>query len=130
MFDRLKEKWGKIDFVVHAIAFSDKNELEGRYVDTSAENFSKSMLISCYSLTAIAQRAEKLMTEGGSIGINVGGLVIVQPVEKWHALTRENERLTRELIAAGELHLADETTIRQLERALAALKGVKSDEQG
>ena len=67
VFDRLKDKWGKIDFVVHAIAFSDKNELEGRYVDTSAENFSKSMLISCYSLTAIAQRAEKLMTEGGSI---------------------------------------------------------------
>ncbi|MCX7321519.1 MAG: SDR family oxidoreductase [Hyphomicrobiales bacterium] len=67
VFDRLKAKWGKIDFVVHAIAFSDKNELEGRYVDTSAENFSKSMLISCYSLTAIAQRAEKLMTEGGSI---------------------------------------------------------------
>jgi enoyl-[acyl-carrier protein] reductase I len=67
VFDRVKEKWGKIDFVVHAIAFSDKNELEGRYVDTTADNFSKSMLISCYSLTAVAQRAEKLMTEGGSI---------------------------------------------------------------
>uniref|UniRef100_Q07HS3 Enoyl-[acyl-carrier-protein] reductase [NADH] n=1 Tax=Rhodopseudomonas palustris (strain BisA53) TaxID=316055 RepID=Q07HS3_RHOP5 len=67
VFEVLKEKWGKIDFVVHAIAFADKNELDGRYVDTTAENFSKSMLISCYSLTAIAQRAEKLMTEGGSI---------------------------------------------------------------
>ena len=67
VFDELKAKWGKIDFVVHAIAFSDKNELEGRYVDTTAENFSKSMLISCYSLTAVAQRAEKLMTDGGSI---------------------------------------------------------------
>jgi enoyl-[acyl-carrier protein] reductase I len=67
VFEVLKEKWGKIDFVVHAIAFADKDELDGRYVDTTAENFSKSMLISCYSLTAIAQRAEKLMTEGGSI---------------------------------------------------------------
>src|SRR6201997_702254 len=67
VFEVLKEKWGKIDFVVHAIAFSDKDQLEGRYVETTAENFSKSMLISCYSLTAIAQRAEKLMTDGGSI---------------------------------------------------------------
>src|ERR1700742_1074656 len=67
VFDVLKEKWGKIDFVVHAIAFSDKNELDGRYVDPTAENFSSTMLISCYSLTAIAQRAEKLLTDGGSI---------------------------------------------------------------
>lgn len=67
VFDVLKEKWGKIDFVVHAIAFADKDQLEGRYVDTTADNFSKSLLISCYSLTAIAQRAEKLMTDGGSI---------------------------------------------------------------
>jgi enoyl-[acyl-carrier protein] reductase I len=67
VFDVLKEKWGKIDFVVHAIAFSDKDQLDGRYIETTAENFSKSMLISCYSLTAIAQRAEKLMTDGGSI---------------------------------------------------------------
>ena len=64
-FQVLKEKWGKIDFVVHAIAFGE--QLEGRYVDTTQENFSKSMLISCYSLTAITQRAEKLMTDGGSI---------------------------------------------------------------
>ena len=67
VFDVLKEKWGRIDFVVHAIAFSDKDQLDGRYIETTAENFSKSMLISCYSLTAVAQRAEKLMTEGGSI---------------------------------------------------------------
>ena len=67
VFDVLKEKWGKIDFVVHAIAFADKDQLDGRYIETTAENFSKSMLISCYSLTAIAQRAEKLMTDGGSI---------------------------------------------------------------
>jgi enoyl-[acyl-carrier protein] reductase I len=67
VFDVVKQKWGKIDFVVHAIAFADKDQLDGRYIETTAENFSKSMLISCYSLTAIAQRAEKLMTDGGSI---------------------------------------------------------------
>ena len=66
-FDMVKEKWGKLDFIVHAIAFSDKDELQGRYVDTSAENFSKTMFISCYSFTAVAQRAEKLMTDGGSM---------------------------------------------------------------
>src|SRR3954452_9505796 len=67
VFEVLKEKWGRIDFVVHAIAFADKDQLDGRYIETTQDNFSKSMLISCYSLTAIAQRAEKLMTEGGSI---------------------------------------------------------------
>jgi enoyl-[acyl-carrier protein] reductase I len=67
VFDVLKEKWGKIDFVVHAIAFSDKDQLDGRYIETTADNFSKTMLISCYSLTAIAQRAEKLLIDGGSI---------------------------------------------------------------
>jgi enoyl-[acyl-carrier protein] reductase I len=67
VFAELGAKWGKIDFVVHAIAFSDKDQLEGRYLETTADNFSKTMLISCYSLTAIAQRAEKLLTGGGSI---------------------------------------------------------------
>ncbi|MFD2678695.1 enoyl-ACP reductase FabI [Camelimonas lactis] len=67
VFAEVEKLWGKIDFLVHAIAFSDKDELTGRYLDTSEANFSKSMLISCYSLTAIAQRAEKLMTDGGSI---------------------------------------------------------------
>jgi len=66
-FDALREKWGKIDFVVHAIAFSDKDQLDGRYVDTTEDNFTKTMVISCYSFTAIAQRAEKLMTNGGSM---------------------------------------------------------------
>src|SRR6185437_94656 len=66
-FDAVREKWGKIDFVVHAIAFSDKDQLDGRYLETTQENFTTSMLISCYSLTAITQRAEKLMTDGGSI---------------------------------------------------------------
>ena len=67
VFDKIESLWGGLDFLVHAIAFSDKDELTGRYVDTTAENFSKTMLISCYSLTAIAQRAEKLMPSGGSI---------------------------------------------------------------
>ena len=67
VFGEVERLWGKLDFVVHCIAFSDKDELTGRYVDTSEGNFSKSMLISCYSFTAVAQRAEKLMTEGGSL---------------------------------------------------------------
>lgn len=66
LFAALEEKWGKLDFVVHAIGFSDKNELRGRYVDTSRANFTMSMDISVYSFTAVMQRAEKLMTEGGS----------------------------------------------------------------
>jgi enoyl-[acyl-carrier protein] reductase I len=66
-FAAIEKLWGKLDFVVHCIAFSDKDELTGRYVDTSEENFSRSLLISCYSLTAVTQRAEKLMTDGGSI---------------------------------------------------------------
>lgn len=67
VFACLQEKWGSLDFVVHCIAFSDKDELDGRYVDTSEGNFTKSLLISCYSFTAIAQRAEKMMAEGGSL---------------------------------------------------------------
>jgi len=66
-FAEIEEKWGKLDFVVHGIAFSDKDELTGRYVDTSAANFTQTMSISCYSFTAIAQRAEKLMVDGGSL---------------------------------------------------------------
>src|ERR1700710_1925458 len=60
VFEKVRESWGSLDFLVHAIAFSDKDELTGRYVDTSEGNFTKSLLISCYSFTAIAQRAEKL----------------------------------------------------------------------
>ncbi|KAB2845739.1 MAG: enoyl-ACP reductase FabI [Hyphomicrobiaceae bacterium] len=67
VFEALAGAWGRLDFLVHAIAFSDKAELDGRYVDTTEKNFTQTMLISCYSLTALARRAEKLMTEGGSI---------------------------------------------------------------
>jgi enoyl-[acyl-carrier protein] reductase I len=66
-FEAVGKAWGALDFVVHAIAFSDKGELDGRYIDTTADNFTKTMLISCYSFTAVAQRAEKLMTNGGSL---------------------------------------------------------------
>lgn len=67
MFSELKKQWDEIDFVVHAIAFSDKNELKGRYVDTSAANFAMTMNISCYSFTAIAKYAEPMMKNGGSL---------------------------------------------------------------
>jgi len=67
VFETLKADWGTLDFVVHAIAYSNKDELDGRYVDTTAENFTSTLLISCYSFTAIAQRAEKLMPDGGSL---------------------------------------------------------------
>ncbi len=66
-FDELKTKWDSIDFIVHAIAFSDKEQLKGRYVDTTPENFRMTMDISCYSFTAVANRAEKMMAEGGSM---------------------------------------------------------------
>jgi enoyl-[acyl-carrier protein] reductase I len=67
VFADVAAKWGGLDFVVHAIAFSDRDQLIGRYVDTTADNFARTLLISCYSLTAIAQRAEKLMPQGGSL---------------------------------------------------------------
>ena len=67
VFDEVAKRWGSLDFVVHAIAFSDKDQLTGRYVECTAENFSRTLLISCYSFTAIAQRAEKLMPNGGSL---------------------------------------------------------------
>jgi enoyl-[acyl-carrier protein] reductase I len=66
-FNAVKAKWGGLDFVVHCIAYSDKDELKGGYVDTTAENFTKTMMISCYSFTAIARKAMDLMPNGGSL---------------------------------------------------------------
>ena len=66
-FETIREKWGKLDFLVHAIAFSDKNELDGRYLDTTRGNFLRTMDISCYSFTAVAKRAVPLMAPGGSM---------------------------------------------------------------
>jgi enoyl-[acyl-carrier protein] reductase I len=67
VFKALADNWGSIDFLVHAVAFSDKEELDGRYVDTSKDNFVQTMLISCYSFTALARRAEQLMPNGGAL---------------------------------------------------------------
>jgi enoyl-[acyl-carrier protein] reductase I len=67
VFAAVADKWGRLDFLVHAIAYSDKEQLDGRYIDTTPDNFAKTMLISCYSFTAVAQRAEKLMTNGGTM---------------------------------------------------------------
>ena len=67
VFAAVQSAWGVLDFVVHAIAFSDKDQLDGRYIDTTEDNFRKTLLISCYSFTAIAQRAERLMSNGGSL---------------------------------------------------------------
>ena len=67
VFATLARDWGRLDFLVHAVAFSDKAELDGRYVDTSEKNFTQTMMISCYSFTALAKRAEPLMTAGGSL---------------------------------------------------------------
>ncbi|MBV8189547.1 MAG: SDR family oxidoreductase [Alphaproteobacteria bacterium] len=80
LFARLASEWGQLDFVVHAIAFSDKEELKGRYVDTTKANFQRSLTISCYSFTEIARRALPLMTQGGSlVTLTYEGAVRVMP---------------------------------------------------
>jgi enoyl-[acyl-carrier protein] reductase I len=75
VFETLRDKWGQLDFLVHAIAFSDKNELKGRYADTTRENFSRTMLISCFSFTELAKRAAELMPASGGalITLTFGG---------------------------------------------------------
>ena len=80
-FETLRTKWGRLDFLVHAIAFSDKNELKGRYADTTRENFSRTMLISCFSFTELARRAAELMPEAGGamITLTFGGSTRVMP---------------------------------------------------
>ena len=80
-FAELEKAWGTVDFVVHAIGFSDKNELKGRYIDaTTRENFSRTMVISAFSFTEIAQRAQKLMPQGGSLlTLTYGGATRVMP---------------------------------------------------
>ena len=79
-FDAIRERWGKLDFIVHAIGFSDKNELKGLYADTTRENFSRTMVISCFSFTEVAKRAADLMSEGGSmLTLTYGGSTRVIP---------------------------------------------------
>jgi len=80
VFDEIKNQWGNFDFLVHAIAFSDKSELKGRFADTARENFSRTMLISCFSFVEIAKRAATLMPHGGSmITLSYGGSTRVMP---------------------------------------------------
>jgi enoyl-[acyl-carrier protein] reductase I len=81
VFDTLRTKWGQLDFLVHAIAFSDKNELKGRYADTTRENFSRTMLISCFSFTELAKRAAALMPApgGAMVTLTYGGSTRVMP---------------------------------------------------
>jgi enoyl-[acyl-carrier protein] reductase I len=67
VFKEIKRIWENLDFVVHCVAFSDKDQLTGRYIDTTTENFVNSLVVSCYSFTAVAQRAEKLMRNGGAM---------------------------------------------------------------
>lgn len=80
VFDVIAKKWGNIDFVVHALAFSDRNELKGLYADTSRENFVQTMVISCFSFTEISKRAAALMNDGGSLlTLTYGGASRVLP---------------------------------------------------
>lgn len=80
VFDRLAEEWGTIDFAVHAIAYSERNELKGKYAETTRENFVRTMVISCFSFTEIAARAAKLMPHGGSmVTLTYGGSTRVMP---------------------------------------------------
>src|SRR3954463_8429769 len=81
VFEVLRAKWGQLDFLVHAIAFSDKNELKGRYADTTRENFSRTMLISCFSFTELAKRAAELMPASGGamVTLTFGGSTRVMP---------------------------------------------------
>jgi len=79
-FAALREAWGTMDFLVHAIGFSDRNELKGRYADTTRENFSRTMVISCFSFTEIAKRAAEMMPNGGSlVTLTYGGSTRVMP---------------------------------------------------
>jgi enoyl-[acyl-carrier protein] reductase I len=81
VFETLRGKWGQLDFLVHAIGFSDKNELKGRYADTTRENFSRTMVISCFSFTELAKRAAELMPAAGGamITLTYGGSTRVMP---------------------------------------------------
>jgi enoyl-[acyl-carrier protein] reductase I len=80
IFKVIGDKWGSLDFVVHALAFSDRNELKGRYADTSRENFTRTMIISCFSFTEISKRAARLMKDGGSLlTLSYGGASRVVP---------------------------------------------------
>ena len=108
LFEDIKAKWGQIDFVVHAIAFSDKSELSGEYLNTTRENFLKSMLISCFSFTEVAKEASKLMNKGGSM----------------LTLTYESNKAIPNYNVMGVCKSALEASVKYLARDLGA-KGIR-----
>tara|TARA_Y100000590_G_scaffold11380_1_gene13971 strand:- start:57 stop:842 length:786 start_codon:yes stop_codon:yes gene_type:complete len=107
-FDDIKKKWGKLDFVVHAIAFSDRSELAGEYLNTSRENFLKSMLISCFSFTEIAKEASKIMGKGSSM----------------LTLTYESSKVIPNYNVMGVCKAALESSVKYLARDLGS-KGIR-----
>ena len=107
-FNDIKNKWGNLDFVVHAIAFSDRSELSGEYINTSRENFLKSMLISCFSLTEIAKESSKIMNSGSSI----------------LTLTYESSKVIPNYNVMGVCKAALESSVKYLARDLGA-KGIR-----
>ena len=107
-FEDIKKKWGNLDFVVHAIAFSDRSELSGEYLNTSRENFLKSMLISCFSFTEIAKEASKIMNKGSSM----------------LTLTYESSKVIPNYNVMGVCKSALETSVKYLARDLGT-KGIR-----
>jgi len=107
-FNDIKDKWGKIDFVVHAVAFSDRSELSGEYINTSRENFLKSMLISCFSFTEVAKEASKLMSKGSSM----------------LTLTYESSKVIPNYNVMGVCKAALESSVKYLARDLGT-KGIR-----
>ena len=107
-FDDIRNKWGNLDFVVHAIAFSDRSELSGEYINTSRENFLKSMLISCFSLTEIAKEASKIMNKESSI----------------LTLTYESSKVIPNYNVMGVCKAALESSVKYLARDLG-VKGIR-----
>ena len=107
-FEEIKKKWGQIDFVVHAIAFSDRAELSGQYIDTSRENFTKSMLVSCFSFTEIAKEASKIMKNGSSM----------------LTLTYESTKVIPNYNVMGVCKAALESSVKYISRDLG-IKGIR-----
>jgi len=107
-FDDIKNKWGNLDFVVHAIAFSDRSELSGEYINTTRENFLKSMLISCFSLTEVAKEASKIMSKGSSM----------------LTLTYESSKVIPNYNVMGVCKAALESSVKYLARDLGS-KGIR-----
>ena len=107
-FEEIKKKWGQIDFIVHAIAFSDRAELSGQYIDTSRENFTKSMLVSCFSFTETAKEASKIMKSGSSI----------------LTLTYESTKVIPNYNVMGVCKAALESSVKYISRDLG-VKGIR-----